>query len=202
MFASSSKHILNSSLRRTQACSDNQRFLVDLRRFLASRDTSVYRSSCLVFLHWFVAGVRCAHQQARPNSKWSRKPQGRPRTKPVTFGSQPSAPDAGLQSQFNRLTPLSKFNSRILDCCSRGRIAMALSICAEMKQEGVKPDLMTYKHIMRGLSAEKLPTETFAVFKDMQAAGFAPDQESYNIILTVSLFISFPHPSLLNLRCI
>ena len=79
---------------------------------------------------------------------------------------------------------------------------MALSICAEMKQEGVKPDLMTYKHIMRGLSAEKLPTETLAVFKDMQAAGFAPDQESYNIILTVSLFISFPHPSLLNLRCI
>lgn len=65
-----------------------------------------------------------------------------------------------------------------------------------MKQEGIRPNSVTYKHLLRAFADEKMHPEAWAVLKDMQAMGIEPDQEAYNIVLSVSS--SLVHMTIMN----
>lgn len=136
----------------------------------------------------FPEDVRCAHQYNRPRA--ASKIDHRARAAPWS-NSGTSSEKVQLQPQFHQLSPLATFNTKLQNLCTRNFLPDAFGVCLEMKKEGIDPNIMTYKYLMRALAKGSMHTETLAVFRDMQAMGIEPDQESYNILLSVSRIL---HP--------
>jgi pentatricopeptide repeat protein len=65
-------------------------------------------------------------------------------------------------------------------------VPVALRVCGEMKQAGVRPDATTYHHILRGLAEAGMYTESAAVLEDMERMGIKPDQLAYHYVMQAS----------------
>jgi pentatricopeptide repeat protein len=74
----------------------------------------------------------------------------------------------------------------LVDKSRRGRYAECLQVAAQMKQEGVRPDLATYNALLESASKSyTLQMDTWAIFEDMLASGVKPDVNTINFILKV-----------------
>ena len=60
----------------------------------------------------------------------------------------------------------------------------------EMKELGLKPDILTYNSAMELFGKHVLEDEAWALIDDMKALGISPDVETFKFLLQVHL-ISF-----------
>jgi pentatricopeptide repeat protein len=62
----------------------------------------------------------------------------------------------------------------------------ALRIVLQMKENGVRPDIATYNHLLRALADEGMCAEAWAVAEDMQLMGINPDRSSCHYLMHVT----------------
>ncbi|KAI0259263.1 hypothetical protein BC834DRAFT_974433 [Gloeopeniophorella convolvens] len=75
------------------------------------------------------------------------------------------------------------FTLRLGQAVDFGRTVQLLEILKEMKDLGIKPDILTYNSAMELLARHAMEAEAWAVLDDMKAVGVAPDVETYKFLL-------------------
>ena len=70
----------------------------------------------------------------------------------------------------------------------RKRPIKVMELAQRMKEEGVQPDITTYKHLLDACAQQKLNAEARAIFEDMLAMGVQPDRQIFHNLLKVRLF--------------
>jgi pentatricopeptide repeat protein len=62
---------------------------------------------------------------------------------------------------------------------------MLVETLKDMKERGLRPDIMTYNSAMELLGKHALEDEAWALVDDMKALGVMPDIETYKFLLEV-----------------
>lgn len=86
---------------------------------------------------------------------------------------------------MNRSGPLGRYNLTISKLAARGKLTEALRMCAQMKAEGVQPDLLTYTSLIMACRADALHMEAWAIYEDMLGFGLSPDREIFHRLIQV-----------------
>ncbi len=63
----------------------------------------------------------------------------------------------------------------------------AFNLCLEMKEGGVKPNIVTYDQLLMMCAKNNATTEAWAIFEDMLCMGIRPQRETFHHLLLVSL---------------
>ncbi|KAJ7462230.1 hypothetical protein B0H11DRAFT_2054671 [Mycena galericulata] len=102
-----------------------------------------------------------------------------------TLRAQPWAhmanPSPFQQTQLR--TTAARFN---LDMAAKADLAQfpaCFALAADMKRQGISPNLSTYNTLLRALAHGGYATPTFAVLEDMLSVGISPDATSFNHII-------------------
>lgn len=82
-------------------------------------------------------------------------------------------------------TTAARFNLDIAAKADVSQFPACFSLAADMKKQGVSPDISTYNTLLRALAHGGYATPTFAVLEDMLAVGVSPDAMSFNHIIHV-----------------
>ena len=61
-------------------------------------------------------------------------------------------------------------------------------LCAQMKLDEVKPNIITYHLLLQTCCHLMLDQESWAIFEDMIAMGIQPDAQVFESLLSVTLF--------------
>jgi len=61
----------------------------------------------------------------------------------------------------------------------------ALRMCKEMKERGLKADIIIYNNLLACLAEDCLVPEAWAVVEDMTSMGVTPDRHTYNHLIYV-----------------
>jgi pentatricopeptide repeat protein len=61
----------------------------------------------------------------------------------------------------------------------------ALHQCIQMRDEGIKPDIMTYHYLLSACSRAAMGSEAWAILEDMQLMGLKPDRQIFIYLLNV-----------------
>jgi pentatricopeptide repeat protein len=125
------------------------------------------------------------------------QPRGDRRDRQRTDGSL-ELPEGRLRGQPYRNAPstqfrggpgssLARFNLQLANVLTSGKmnIATGLRIACEMKEAGIRPDLTTFHHLLRGFAHHGLFTEAVACVDEMERLGIVPDQHAFHYILQV-----------------
>lgn len=190
MLASSSrvtsKQTCISSLRRTDP---------DLTRFLRTSQSLCLKSSN-TSTNLLVECVRRSYatQQAtenavsRRNSFSNELSFSRRRNEGGGLSHRPwsFSQDTSFQGTTAR-THLVHFNVALDRACRKKDAILALKVCQDMRDAGVKPDITTYNHLLEVLGEEALGPEAHAIFDDMLETGIRPDSTSFHHLIYVCL---------------
>lgn len=76
-------------------------------------------------------------------------------------------------------------NHRVGQSVDIGRSVMLVETLKDMKERGLRPDIMTYNSAMELLGKHALEDEAWALVDDMKALGVMPDIETYKFLLEV-----------------
>lgn len=106
------------------------------------------------------------------------------------FNAQPFLPHllAG-GATFPRTMLIGRYNLILGRLADRGDLAQCLYLAAQMKAQGVKPDILTYDCLIRACVKDGLAKEAMAIFEDMLATGLRPERETFHLLFEVR----FPH---------
>ena len=96
------------------------------------------------------------------------------KNKPWSF-RQHNAPFSGVVA----------LNLRLGQAVDMGRSVSLVEILKEMKNRGLRPDILTYNSAMELLGKHSLEEEAWALVDDMKAIGVMPDIETYKFLLEV-----------------
>lgn len=115
--------------------------------------------------------IRCTHAAV----------QDRPSLKAVAI------PQTTYRQADDRIDPLVKTLHELQRYAENGDIVSALQICAQMKKDGVRPDLRLYGYLCKIFADRALWPEVTALCHDAVAVGLTLDVTLYNWKLAVSL---------------
>lgn len=73
------------------------------------------------------------------------------------------------------------------ECLNKGRTRLVLKIAAQMKENGIEPDLETYLNILTAFASDRNPGLAWATLKDMEILDVEPDVACFNQVLQVCL---------------
>lgn len=104
------------------------------------------------------------------------EPTSRVRSQPWSF-KQPPVSSSGTTA----------FNMRLGQAVDMGRSLMLVATLKEMKELGLKPDILTYNSAMELFGKRGMEDEAWAMVDDMKALGITPDVETYKFLLEVHL---------------
>lgn len=79
------------------------------------------------------------------------------------------------------------FNTRLLQALTRAKpnADAAFEVWEEMKQAGVKPDLVSYNFLLRACHLGGRAADALDLFKEMLDAGIAPSRVTYSHMIMV-----------------
>ena len=119
------------------------------------------------------AHIRCTHAAV----------QDAPPPKPV-FAPPPTT----FNKADDRIDPLTKALHELQRYAGTGDIISALQFCAQMKKDGVSPDLRVYGYLCAIFASKALWPEVAALCHDAVAAGLTLDVTMFNWKLAVSCY--------------
>lgn len=82
-------------------------------------------------------------------------------------------------------SPTAKANMEIGRLCDKGRYVDVFNLIKDMKDAGVKPDHITYDHLLSLCGKVHAPIEAWAIFEDMLSMGFYPQLETFHHLILV-----------------
>ncbi|KAG6907662.1 hypothetical protein DXG01_007866 [Tephrocybe rancida] len=85
--------------------------------------------------------------------------------------------------QATTRTSKARFNMRMMEAAEQGRYADVLDIAANMKSEGIQPDLTTYSALMRAADRHRRWLDAWAILDDLLAVGLQPDITIFNYFI-------------------
>jgi pentatricopeptide repeat protein len=88
----------------------------------------------------------------------------------------------------DRIDPLVKTLRELGRYAETGDIISALQICAQMKKDGVRPNLRVYEYLCKIFASKALWPEVTALCYDAVAVGLTLDITMYNWRLAVSRY--------------
>jgi pentatricopeptide repeat protein len=120
------------------------------------------------------------------NSGSARGAQGRmasqQRLRDITFQYQPD-----LEFRSGQIgTSLQRRNMELGRHAAASRLQAVVRLCADMKADGVTPDVTTYHYLLRVLAEHGMHKECLATLEDMEAIGITPDLQAYHYTMQVS----------------
>lgn len=71
--------------------------------------------------------------------------------------------------------------------CRRGKIALALHLRDQLRENGIPPDISIYNDIMKAMFMRRMFWEIISLFKDMAIDGCEPNECSYNLLKEAKL---------------
>ena len=80
-----------------------------------------------------------------------------------------------------------RYNLALGFLSDRGNLIQCINTAAQMKAQGVKPNLLTYNCLIRACEEEALARHAIAIYEDMLAAGLQPDRDTFHALFKVSL---------------
>ncbi|KAJ6586863.1 hypothetical protein DFH09DRAFT_1027747 [Mycena vulgaris] len=78
---------------------------------------------------------------------------------------------------------VARFNVDIAAKADKGQFPTCFALAADMKTQGVSPDITTYNTLLRALAHGGYSTATLAVLEDMLSVGISPNTASFNHII-------------------
>jgi pentatricopeptide repeat domain-containing protein 1 len=79
------------------------------------------------------------------------------------------------------------FNLRLGQFVDIGRSLRLVTTLKDMKEFGLRPDILTYNSAMELFGRHGMEDEAWALVDDMKALGIFPDVETYKFLLQVHL---------------
>jgi pentatricopeptide repeat protein len=83
------------------------------------------------------------------------------------------------------LSGVVSLNLRLGQSADIGHSVKLLETLKEMKERGIRPDILTYNSVMEFLAKHAMEDEAWALVDDMKALGVMPDIETYKFLLKV-----------------
>ena len=83
------------------------------------------------------------------------------------------------------LSGVAALNLRLGQSVDIGRSVRLVETLKEMKERGLRPDILTYNSAMELLGKHAMEDEAWALVDDMKALGVMPDIETYKFLLEV-----------------
>ncbi|CAL1706575.1 unnamed protein product [Somion occarium] len=80
-------------------------------------------------------------------------------------------------------SPTAKANLELGRLCDRKRTISVFRLCQEMKVAGIRPDNITYDHLLSLCATIQAPIEAWAIFEDMRAMGIYPEREVFHYLI-------------------
>lgn len=108
-----------------------------------------------------------SHRRRSDDDDYNFRPQ-QPVTRPVAVAS-----------------PTAKANLEIGRLCDRKRYVDVFNLIKDMKDADIKPDHITYDHLLSLCAKIHAPIEAWAIFEDMLAMGFHPERETFHHLISV-----------------
>lgn len=84
---------------------------------------------------------------------------------------------------------IGRYNLALGHLADEGNLVQCLRLAAQMKTQGVKPDVLTYNYLIRACGKEGLVKHAVAIFEDMLAARLQPERETFHSLFKVSLLV-------------
>jgi pentatricopeptide repeat protein len=103
--------------------------------------------------------------------------------------SFPSYPVAGATT-VSRTGSIGRYNLALGHLADKGELVHCLKLAAQMKVQGVKPDILTFNCLIRACERDALSRHATAIFEDMLAVGLQPERETYHLLFKVFVFRS------------
>lgn len=88
-------------------------------------------------------------------------------------------------AQLNRDSELARYNMELGRLAEQNRAADVFDVARKMKESGVKPDHMTYDHLLLACGGIGAHVEAWAVLEDMLAVGIEPKRHTFHLMLHV-----------------
>jgi pentatricopeptide repeat protein len=97
-----------------------------------------------------------------------------------------NAPDTNFRGELHG-TSLGRFNLTLSNASRDGQtqVTTVLRVAAQMREEGVQPDITTFHHILRSLADHGLYAEAVACVDEMDRLGIMADPQAFYYILQV-----------------
>ena len=86
---------------------------------------------------------------------------------------------------FSRTGLLSRYNIALGHLADGGDLIQCLRLAAQMKEQGIKPDILTYNCLIRACGKDVLPMQAAAIFEDMLAVDLRPERETFHLLFKV-----------------
>jgi len=88
---------------------------------------------------------------------------------------------------FTRAGMVGRFNLALGYFADRGDIIRCIKTAAQMKTQGVKPNVLTYNYLIRACEKDALSRHASAIYEDMLSMGLQPERETFHSLFKVSL---------------
>lgn len=82
---------------------------------------------------------------------------------------------------------IAAFNLRLGQLVDINRSVQVIETLKEIKERGVRPDILTYNSAMELFGRRAMEDEAWALVDDMKAQGILPDIETYKFLLQVRM---------------
>lgn len=86
---------------------------------------------------------------------------------------------------FSRPGLIGRYNLALGHLADKGDLTGCLRLAAQMKVQGVKPDILTYNCLIRASGRDALAMQATAIFEDMLAIDLQPERETFHLLLKV-----------------
>ena len=90
---------------------------------------------------------------------------------------------------FSRAGLIGRYNLALGHLADKGDLIRCLQLAAQMKTQGVKPDVLTYHCLLRACGKDGLAKQAAAIFEDMLAARLQLERETFHLLFKVSFLV-------------
>lgn len=88
---------------------------------------------------------------------------------------------------FTRAGLIGRYNLALGHFADRGDLIQCIKTAAQMKTQGVKPNVLTYNCLIRACGRDALWRHASAIYEDMITTGLQPERETFHLLFKVSL---------------
>lgn len=86
---------------------------------------------------------------------------------------------------FSHTGLIGRYNLALGHLADKGDPTHCLQLAAQMKVQGVKPDVLTFNCLIRACGERALSRHAMAIFEDMLAVGLDPERETFHLLFKV-----------------